>query len=58
VLELEKSTGTRIELRHILLEDLFQIAQHVQSVPGEHAGKKTRNGGGFLRQLLGWARSS
>jgi len=29
VLELEKSTGSCIELRHILLEDVSQIALHV-----------------------------
>jgi amino acid adenylation domain-containing protein len=55
VLDLEKLTGTRIELRHILLEDLFQIAQRVQTPPAENAQQKQGKNGGFFRQLLRWS---
>ncbi len=55
VLDLEKSTGTRIELRHILLEDLFQIAQRVQTLPAENEKQKHSKNGGFFRQLLRWS---
>ena len=55
VLDLEKSTGTRIELRHILLEDLFQIAQRVQSLPAEIEKQKHSKNGGLFRQLLRWS---
>jgi len=57
VVELEKASGTRIELRHILLEDLFQIAQHVQSLPDGGAQQKSTKGRGFLSQLMGWSRT-
>jgi acyl carrier protein len=55
VLDLEKSTGTRIELRHILLEDLFQIAQRVQTQPAEIEQQKQSKNGGIFRQLLRWS---
>jgi acyl-CoA synthetase (AMP-forming)/AMP-acid ligase II len=54
LLELEKASGTRIELRHILLEDLFQIGQHLQSYTDEVVQQKNTGGRGFFRKLIGW----
>jgi len=54
LLELEKASGTRIELRHILLEDLFQIGQHLRSYADEDSPQKNSGGGGFFRRFIGW----
>ncbi|MDH3990350.1 MAG: amino acid adenylation domain-containing protein, partial [Gammaproteobacteria bacterium] len=54
LLELEKASGTRIELRHILLEDLFQIGQHLRSYADEDSPQKNSGDGGFFRRFIGW----
>ena len=56
VVELEKATGTRIELRYLLLEDLLQIATHFQGKTPENGAEKEYGGAGFFHRLVGWAR--
>lgn len=56
VLELEKATGARIMLRHILLEDLFQIANHIQAMTPQNRSEQNNSRGGFFRRLVHWTR--
>ena len=53
VLEIEKLTGTRIELRHILLEDLSQIAGYIQSAEQAHPASISNERAGLLRRVFG-----
>jgi amino acid adenylation domain-containing protein len=56
VIEIEKASGTRIDLRSILLEDLSQIAERTATptsrVPYERAVGKNS----FFRKLMRWPR--
>ena len=52
VLEIEKVTGTRIELRHILLEDLSRIAGYIRPAEQASSAATDNNRGGLFRRIL------
>ncbi len=56
VLQLEKVTGTRVELRHILLEDLSQVARHLQVTTTGDAEEYGNGRGGLFHNLIRWSR--
>jgi acyl carrier protein len=56
VLEIEKASGTRIDLRSILLEDLSQIAVRTH-IPASGAPYQCASGEeSFFRKLMRWPR--
>jgi len=54
VVELEKASGTRVELRYLLLEDLVQIALHIQGRSAANEASGAYEGAGLFRRMLNW----